>query len=142
MTVQGEHVHAHGGVRSEEDRISTPRIVAVGVVSLLVFILSGGLVALYFQARMTAAPLPPTPADVGRSKIGMVEQQPYGLAERGLRDREARLERLGSYGWVDRGSGVAHIPIDRAMELVVKGVRARPGAAAGAQVERPIGGQP
>lgn len=139
MTVHAEQAHAHGGVRSEEDRISTPRIVAVGVASLLIFIVSGGAVVAYFHARMTAAPLPPMPADVGRSKIGMVEQQLFGLAERGLRDREARLERLGSYGWVDRRAGVAHIPIDQAMELVVKGVRAKP---AGGPEERRIGGQP
>ncbi len=25
---------------------------------------------------------------------------------------------LSSYGWIDRNSGVAHIPIDRAMELI------------------------
>jgi hypothetical protein len=140
MTVHAEHGHAHGGVRSEEDRISTPRIVAVGVVSLLIFIVSGGAVVAYFHARMTAATLPPIPAEVGRSKIGIVEQQLYGLAERGLRDREVRLERLGTYGWVDRRSGVAHIPIDEAMELVVKGVRAKPGG--GGQEERRIGGQP
>jgi hypothetical protein len=140
MTVHAEHGHAHAGARSEEDRISTPRIVAVGVASLLIFIVSGAVVAVYFKARMAAAPLPPIPAEVGRSKIGIVEQQLYGLAERGLRDREARLERLGSYGWVDRRSGVAHIPIDEAMELVVKGVRARPGG--GGQEERRIGGQP
>jgi hypothetical protein len=139
MTVHGEQPHAHGGARSEEDRVSTPRIVAVGVASLLIFILSGGAVVAYFKARMAAAALPPLPAEVGRSKIGLVEQQLFGLAERGLRDREVRLERLGSYGWVDRRAGVAHIPIDQAMELVVKGVRAKP---AGAQEERRIGGQP
>jgi hypothetical protein len=29
-------------------------------------------------------------------------------------------ERLNSYGWVDRDAGVVHIPIDRAMELLVE----------------------
>lgn len=140
MTAQAEHAHAHGGVRSEEDRISTPRIVAVGVASLVIFILSSWVVVAYFRARMAAAPLPPIPAEVGRSKIGMVEQQLFGVAERGLRDREARLERLDSYGWVDRRAGVAHIPIEEAMGLVVKGVRARPGA--GQEERRNIGGQP
>jgi hypothetical protein len=27
---------------------------------------------------------------------------------------------LHSYGWVDQGTGVAHIPIDRAMELIAQ----------------------
>ena len=29
-----------------------------------------------------------------------------------------QLERLASYGWISEGDGVAHIPIDRAMQLV------------------------
>lgn len=139
MTVHEAQAHAHGGVRSEEDRVSTPIIVAVGVASLVVFALSGGIVAGYFQRRMDSAALPPVPAEVGRSKVGLVEQQLYGMALRGAQDRAARLERLGSYGWVDREGRIAHIPIDRAMELVEKGVRARPGPA---QQERNIGGQP
>lgn len=31
--------------------------------------------------------------------------------------RRGQNERLDSYGWVDKESGVVHIPIDRAMEL-------------------------
>lgn len=31
--------------------------------------------------------------------------------------RQGQNERLDSYGWVDKESGVVHIPIDRAMEL-------------------------
>ncbi len=137
MSVHAEH--ALGTVRSEEDRISTPRILAVGIGSLVVFIVSSLIVSFYFEAHMRAASLPPVPQEVGSSKIGMVEQQLYGLAQRGARDREVRLERLGSYGWVDRGAGVAHIPIERAMELVEKGVRARPGED---QEQRNVGGQP
>jgi len=138
MTVHAEQAHAHGGVRSEEDRISTGRIVLVGVASLLLFIGSGLAVTAYVQLQRKASPLPPFGPEVGRSKIGMVEQQLFDVAKRGATDRAARLERLGSYGWVDRGAGVAHIPIDRAMELVEKGVRARPG---GGQESRNIGGQ-
>lgn len=140
MTVHEEHGHAHGGVRSEEDRISTGRILAVGLSSLLLFVVAGFFVWAYFDARQadrTALAIPP---EIGRSKIGMVEQQLFDRAQRGERDRATRLERLGSFGWVDRGAGVAHIPIEQAMELVGKGVRARSGPA---QEERRIpGGQP
>ncbi len=34
--------------------------------------------------------------------------------------RAQQLEQLGSYRWVDRKAGVVGIPIDRAMELVVR----------------------
>jgi hypothetical protein len=139
MTVHGEHPHAHAGVRQEEDRISTPLIVAVGVVSLVIFILSAAVVMVFFKNRMDSAALPPVPQEVGRSKIGMVEQQLFEVAQRGARDRAGRLERLGSYGWVDRGAGIAHIPIGDAMDLVAKGVRAKGGEQ---QERRNIGGQP
>jgi hypothetical protein len=32
--------------------------------------------------------------------------------------KEAELARLNGYGWVDRQAGIAHIPIDRAIEIV------------------------
>ncbi len=46
-----------------------------------------------------------------------LEPDPLAL-RRGLRAREDA--QLSSYGWVDRGSGVVHISIDRAMEIVLK----------------------
>lgn len=132
---------AHHGVRSEEDRIRTGAIVAVGVGSLVVFFVAS-LAATAYLAR-TEGSNPPIPigAELGESKIGVVEQQMFGLRLRADRDREARLERLGSYGWVDRGAGVAHMPIEEAMELVAKGVRPAPGRTAGAP-PRSTGGQP
>jgi hypothetical protein len=140
MTVHHEQPHAHG-VRSEEDRISTPRILAVGIGSLVAFVLSSWIVLVYFRHEMSAATPPPIPQEIGRSKIGMVEQQLFESARRGASDREVRLERLRSFGWVDRGQGVAHIPIDQAMDLVAKGVRAKPGSDQQDR-ERRIGAQP
>ena len=47
-----------------------------------------------------------------------------------MRAQEARL--LGTYGWVSREAGVARIPIDRAMDLVLeRGLPARDGADGG-----------
>lgn len=34
--------------------------------------------------------------------------------------RYGEEERLNSYGWVDQSAGVAHIPIDRAMQLIAE----------------------
>lgn len=36
--------------------------------------------------------------------------------------RAAQNAKLGSYGWVDRATGVVHIPIERAIELTVERV--------------------
>lgn len=124
MTAHPEQ--GHHDVRSEEDRISSGKIVGVGVAALVVFFI-GSLAAIsYLRAREAEHVGPPIPAEIGQNKIGLVEQQIFELAVRGERDRAARRQRLGSYGWVDREAGVVHLPIDRAMELVVKGVRPMP----------------
>jgi hypothetical protein len=48
--------------------------------------------------------------------------------------RQGQEDLLGSYGWVDRAGGKVHIPIDRAMELVIeRGLPARQGATQTAQ---------
>lgn len=136
----GEHGHPHGEVRAEEDRISTGTIVGVGVASLVIFFLAGLASTSYLRVRQGERGPLPVPAELGKSKIGMVEQQLFERSVRGERDRTARQERLRSYGWVDRGAGVAHIPIEQAMDLVAKGVRAAPGK--GQEERRIPGGQP
>ena len=34
--------------------------------------------------------------------------------------REAESKRITSYGWVDKKAGIAHIPIDRAMDILAR----------------------
>ncbi len=113
-------------VRAEEDRISTGRIVAVGIASLLLFFLAS-LAATRMMARDRAALLPegppPAPAEIGRAKIGLLEQQPFERTRTGPEWKAEQRRRLDGYGWVDRKEGVAHIPVDRAMDLVVQGER-------------------
>ena len=44
--------------------------------------------------------------------------------------RREETQRLDSYGWVDKDGGVARIPIDRAMEVLLqRGLPVRPDAA-------------
>lgn len=45
--------------------------------------------------------------------------EPQPLAPR-LALRAQEDGQLSSYGWIDRGSGLVHIPIDRAMEIVAE----------------------
>jgi hypothetical protein len=122
----GEH-----GVRSEDDRIPSLPIIAVGVGALVVFFLASFATISFLRVKEGDRPLLPVPQEIGQSKIGLVEQQLFETATRGRRDLEARRGRLGTYGWVDRKSGVVRIPIERAMELSAQGVRPRvagPGA--------------
>ncbi len=133
MTAPGTESHAagHGQVRSEEDRVATLKIVAVGVGALVVFLAASFVTLSYLRMKEGDRPLLPVPPEIGQSKIGLVEQQLFESANRGERDRAARKERLGSYGWVDRKAGIVRIPIDRAMELSAQGARPRqsPGGA-------------
>ena len=47
---------------------------------------------------------------------------------------QAQTERLNSYGWVDRSNGVVHIPIDRAMDLIIeRGLPARTNGISGTE---------
>lgn len=119
----------HGGhSRSEEDLIHTGKIVWVGVGALVVFFIAAVASSTYFNVKVAQSPKLPIPQEIGQSKIGMVEQQLFEVAFRGESDRKARLAKLGAYGWVDRENGVAHMPIERAMDLAAKGVRAPSGA--------------
>jgi hypothetical protein len=129
----------HGpSVRSEEDRIPSLRIVLVGIAALFVFFVGSLITVGYERARREAYGPYVIPPEIGQNKIGLVEQQIFDLAVRGERSRAKQLEELGSTGWVDRGAGVAHIPIEDAMRLVVEGVRS--GRVAGGAP--PPGGQP
>ena len=59
------------------------------------------------QVAQTAARFPPP----------QLLSQPGSELARVRRDAQTRLS---TYGWVDRKAGIAHIPINRAMELLVK----------------------
>jgi len=132
--------HGHD-VRSEEDRISTGTVVAVGVAALVLFTAASIVTSVFLRMKQGEHPPLPIPAEVGQSKIGLVEQQLFELTTRGERQRAAQLERLRSYGWVDRQAGVVHLPIERAMDLVVQGIRPMPSSTGPAPSETP-GGQP
>ncbi|HEX3772982.1 MAG TPA: hypothetical protein VHV51_00890 [Polyangiaceae bacterium] len=52
-----------------------------------------------------------------------LEHSSIAQTERGIERETAQKKRLSSYGWVDRNAGLAHIPIERAIELRAKGQR-------------------
>ena len=53
--------------------------------------------------------------------MGIVNQRVFDLDQRPREKRLQQMERLRSYGWVDREAGVAHIPIDEAMKMYLVG---------------------
>ncbi len=112
--------------RAEEDVIATGRIVAVGVTALVVFLLAS-LASTWVMAKRREALLPegppPIPAEVGKPRIGMLEQQTFEDMRRAQDLRDEQLRWLESYGWVDRRAGTVHVPIEQAMKRVAEGQR-------------------
>ena len=124
-----EHApHGHGGAHppAEEDRVHSRTIVFVGVGALVVFFVAS-LAAIGAMKRQQQQILPqgaaPMPALLGQGKIGLLEQRLFEHSNQVESMRAAKLRRLEGYGWVDPKQGTVHIPIERAMELVLQGVR-------------------
>ena len=124
------HPHDAGAhPRSENDRVDSRAVLLVGFTALAVFIVASALTIGWARHSRAVTPQAALPDEVGRSKVGLVEQQLFGTSLRGARDRAAQQARLDGYGWVDREAGVVHIPIARAMELVAGGARVPAGLA-------------
>jgi hypothetical protein len=133
------------GIAVEPDRVSTRIIVTFGVAVVLMALAAAALMVALFRTldrgagkmdekliaaaglqRRESAP-PPLP----RLQIYPVKHwKDFQTAER---------ERLTTYGWMDRGTGVVHIPIDRAIDLIAeRGVAPLP---AGSMVPPQAAGQ-
>jgi len=118
--------HAHSGhPPAEPDRIRTWTIVAVGVGSLLLFLVASLVTVGWMgKARGEMNPgWPSFPAEAGKGKVGMLEQQLFESSNRAQVLRERQEQRLHSYGWVDKEKGTVHIPIERAVDLTLGGER-------------------
>jgi hypothetical protein len=114
--------------RQEEDVIRTRRLVAVGIAAMVVFTI-GVLAARWEQVVSERGDLPTgrprIPAEVHQSEVGIVYQRTFEeLAPgEGQRLHARQAEQLASYGWVDPGRGIIHVPIDLAMRRYLEGAR-------------------
>jgi hypothetical protein len=108
----------------ETQDVSIPAIVKFGiglaVVAILVHVAMWALFRVYAAgADKQDQPVPPMVAASLQRTPREPRLEPHPLAPRlAARARENAV--LSSYGWVDRGAGIARIPIDRAMELLVE----------------------
>ena len=113
-------------VRQEEDVVPGRTLVRVGVsavvISVLAVVVSTALLGRSGQAKLGGGPAQRVEkyGNVAPPAIGLVEQTLIEHEERGLEERRAEEARLHAYGWVDRGRGIAHIPIERAMAVTVE----------------------
>lgn len=128
------------GVRREKRDISVAGAFWFGVgifASVIVSILAMWWTFNYFTAREERAQT--APPSLVRGEGALLPPEPRLQMNPTVELREMRKEdarRLASYGWVDREEGIAHLPIERAMDLILEeGLPAREGTGEGAEEE-------
>ena len=104
------------------DRMTDVRAARVAaVLALLAAVIVACAAAAYALARAWDAPL------AGSSRTAAVAVEPPQLQSAPQEDRaryfSEKEKQLGEYGWIDRGRGIARIPIEEAMKLVAEGRR-------------------
>jgi hypothetical protein len=116
----------HFEVRQEEDIVAERTITRVALlalgISVVAVLVSTALLGKSGQDNLGGGPAERVEKHgyVAPQSIGLIEQTLIEHEEEGLQRRALQNARLESYGWVDRANGVAHIPIERAMALVVE----------------------
>ncbi|WP_298815820.1 hypothetical protein [Chloroflexus sp.] len=125
------HAHAHSEGPSAESlalnhEVSDARsqpvvwgVVIVFGVLILAFVLMGVVLAL------TAGSITDTSNTLSNDEVTQLQLPPAPRLEQNPRVDGDRIiteatERLESYGWVNERAGRAHIPIERAMELLLE----------------------
>ena len=109
-------------VRQAKDNVPSGKLIGLTIASMFV----GGVCVLassFVQSCETKdqrhglvsypAPKPP----------GTVEHSLIETSSRGLDQIAVQRQVLDHYGWVDRARGIARLPIDRAMDLMVEDAR-------------------
>lgn len=123
------HEEPHG--HQAEDEIDYTKVIVVGVVSLVIFALATVWAAVILRHQTAhveeATGAANRPTEIGRDEIGIVDQTPFLVDHRLAGFKAEKSKQLNGYGWIDRAKGVAHIPIEKAMDAVASG--ALPGGA-------------
>jgi hypothetical protein len=105
-----------------DERVASFKIVAVGVIALLVFgaatVWSARILDRTARTLSPAGPLP-VGKEIGKPEIGIVDQTPFETTRGAEKYRREALQRLNSYGWIDPQKGVIHVPIDKAIDQLL-----------------------
>jgi hypothetical protein len=92
-------------------RIAIVLFLSTAAIFLVIWILMRVLVTRDLANQPT-----PAPQTAGAFPEPRLEVQPSGQLEKLRADEE---QQLNSYGWIDRNAGIARIPIDRAIQLIL-----------------------
>lgn len=119
-----KHSHGSGGHEPFDHEIDSPSILKsaiwLAVVTVFCFVAAYGIYRMRASSEAAADPAPP-PIAAAREPMTVPGARLQATPERELATlRAANRERLEGWGWVDRESGVAHVPIERAIEEVAR----------------------
>ena len=106
-----------------EEGIRWFAVIGTGVGSILIFAIAIFIAWRYMNLReksLQPGGPDPVPAEMGKAEVGIVDQVPFDVTRAFQTYRTERVERLSSWGWMDRKQGTIHMPIDRAIDLVVQ----------------------
>jgi len=125
----------------EPDRVETKGIVGFLVALAIMVAASCALVwgvfrLLAHDARSEDRPLPGNVAQVLKRLPPAPRLEDRPLVLRTMLNAQEHA-RLSTYGWVDRATGVVHVPIDRAIDLLAE--RGIPATASAPALPAPVG---
>ena len=106
-----------------EEAIAWSKVIGTGVGALALFAIATFISFKFMHAREKALqPLgpDPIPAQMGEAEINIVDQVPFDVTRSLQAYKKERSEKLNNWGWKDKKAGVVHMPIDRAMDLMVQ----------------------
>ncbi len=125
--MDNEHINQEG-VEFEREDLSAGGIfaflVGLAITGLLMHLILAGMYKYLnaYEQRRQAAPNPlakPISSDMRQAGPQEADQFPAPRLEVNERS-QLNDKRLNTYGWVDQKAGIAHIPIDRAMDLIAQ----------------------
>lgn len=127
-------------VRQASDRVKKSAIVLVATVGVLVTVFASAIPAWMLERRSLFwldAPARASDTKVAPREINIIDQTLFGSRDQldAPRSRARQRAALESYGLIDRERGLAHIPIERAMALIVERHARATSAAATSQPE-------
>jgi len=106
-----------------DESIHWGKVISIGVSAIVLFTVAT-LIAYRFMVMREKELQPlgpdPIPMEIGQREIGIVDQVPFDVTRAFPAYRDDRNRRLESWGWVDRKASVVHMPIEEAMERVVR----------------------
>ena len=105
-----------------EEIINWFAVIGVGLSAVVVFAIATFVVWRYLDMREKFLQ-PAGPAVIpalDKPEVGIVDQVPFDVTRTVQKYRNEQIERLSSWGWMDRKQGTIHMPIDRAMDLVLQ----------------------